>query len=66
MALVIERQEEGCICPLPHPIYFISEALTGAKTRHRQVQKLLYVVLITKRNLKNYFEVVSSMVVVER
>jgi hypothetical protein len=66
MVLMIERQEEGSICPLQHPIYFISEALIGAKTRYRQVQKLLYAVLITKRKLKNYLEVVSSVLMVER
>lgn len=35
----------------------------GAKTRYSQVQKLMYTVLITKRNLRHYFELHSVTVV---
>jgi hypothetical protein len=38
------------------PIYFISEVLNESKTRYTQIQKLIYAILITTRNLKHYFD----------
>ena len=37
-------------------MYFISEVLSNSKTRYSQIQKLLYIVLITKRKLCHYFD----------
>jgi ribonuclease HI len=37
-------------------VYFISEVLHEAKTRHLEVHKLLYTVLIASRKLHHYFQ----------
>src|SRR5438105_13662619 len=45
--IVVERQEEGDIQSIQHPVYFISEVLSESKIWYPQVQKILYAVLIT-------------------
>jgi hypothetical protein len=53
--LVVERVEEGHAYPVQHLVYFISEVLGPLKIKYRQVQKLLYAVLLTARKLRHYF-----------
>jgi hypothetical protein len=55
-ALVVEWAEEGHAYPVQHLVYFISEVLGPSKIRYPQVQKLLYVVLLTARKLRHYFD----------
>jgi hypothetical protein len=50
-ALVVERAEEGRAYPVQHPVYFINEVLGPSKIMYPQVQKLLYVILLTARKL---------------
>jgi hypothetical protein len=54
--VVVERAEEGHAYPVQHPVYFISEVLRPSKIRYPQVQKLLYVVLLTARKVRYYFD----------
>jgi hypothetical protein len=62
-ALVVERAEEGHAYPVQHPVYFISEVLGPSKKKYPQVQKLLYVVLLTARKLRHYFDDHKAIVV---
>jgi hypothetical protein len=50
-APVVEREEEGHALKVQCLVYFISKVLSDSKTCYPQIQKLLYVVLITKRKL---------------
>jgi hypothetical protein len=54
--LVAEREEERQSYPVQQHVYYISEVLANAKTCYTQPQKLLYVLLITSRKLRHYFQ----------
>ena len=54
--LVIERDEPGHIYKVQRPVYFINEVLGESMARYTQVQKLLYAILITSRELRHYFQ----------
>jgi ribonuclease HI len=55
-AIVVKRREEGHALPVQRPVYFISEVLSETKIRYPQIQKLLYVVILTRWKLRHYFE----------
>jgi hypothetical protein len=54
--LVVERAEETHTLPIQRPVYFISEVLSKTKVCCPQIQKLLYAVVLTRRQLRHYFE----------
>jgi hypothetical protein len=55
-AIVVERREEGHALLVQRPVYFINEVLYKTKIRYPQIQKLLYVVILTRRKLRHYFQ----------
>jgi hypothetical protein len=55
-ALVVEREEPERSQKVQRPVYFVSEVLSDSKTRYSHMQKLVYAILMTKRNLQYYFD----------
>jgi hypothetical protein len=56
VALVVEREELEHVYKVQRPVYYISKVLFDCEARYNQVQKLIYVILITKRKLLHYFK----------
>jgi hypothetical protein len=54
--IVVEIREEGHALLVHRPVYFISEVLSETKIRYPQIQKLLYIVILTRRKLRHYFK----------
>jgi hypothetical protein len=48
--IVVERTEKGHALPVQWPVYYISEVLFETKARYLQIQKLLYTVVLARRN----------------
>jgi hypothetical protein len=55
-ALVVKREGLGRSQKVQRPVYFVSEVLFDSKMRYSQMQKLVYVILMTKRKLRHYFD----------
>jgi hypothetical protein len=55
-ALVVEREEPGRSQKVQRPVYFVNEVLFDSKTRYSEMQKLVYAILMTKRQLRHYFD----------
>ncbi|XP_072147459.1 uncharacterized protein [Setaria viridis] len=61
--LAVERQEPGHTHMAQRPAYYVSEVLSDSKIRYTWVQKLLYIVLISSRKMRHYFQVHKICVV---
>jgi hypothetical protein len=64
-AIVVEHPKEGHAYPIQQPVYFVSEVLSESKARYQPVQKLLYAVLITLRELRHYLQEYSINVITD-
>jgi hypothetical protein len=62
-ALVVEREDPGRSQKVQRPVYFVGEVLSDSKMCYKQMQKLVYMVLMTKRKLRHYFDVHAITVV---
>jgi hypothetical protein len=52
----VERGELGHVYKVQQSVYYVSKVLSDYESSYNHVQKLLYVVLITKHKLLHYFE----------
>jgi hypothetical protein len=60
---MVEQQEEGHAFGVQRPVYFISKVLTESKVHYQKIQKILYGILITSRNLRHYFDAYNILMV---
>jgi hypothetical protein len=56
MALVVEWEEPKHVYKVQWPVYYISKVLFDYETRYKEVQKLLYAILIMKHKLMYYLK----------
>jgi len=52
--LVEEKEHENKLKQFP--VYFVSEALSGAKLNYSKLEKIAYIVVMASRKLKHYFQ----------
>ena len=52
--LIQEKEVESKV--IQQPVYYISEALSEAKPNYTEIKKIAYVLLISSRKLKHYFQ----------
>ena len=64
-AIVVERTEDGHAYGVQRPVYFISEVLSESIVRYPSIQKLLYVIIITSRKLRHYFDEYTVSVITD-
>jgi acetolactate synthase small subunit len=53
--VLVHEIEEGSKV-IQRPVYFVSEALLGAKLNYTEVEKIAYAILTSSRKLKHYFQ----------
>ena len=58
-AVLVHEMEKGA-GKTQKPVYFISEALSGAKLNYTEVEKIAYAVLTASRKLKHYSKPTKS------
>jgi hypothetical protein len=53
---VLAHEKEEGTKAVQRPVYFVSEALLGAKLNYTDIEKNAYAVLVSSRKLKHYFQ----------
>jgi hypothetical protein len=53
---VLTHEKEEGVKAVQWLVYFVLEALSGAKLNYTEIEKITYVVLISSRKLKHYFQ----------
>jgi hypothetical protein len=53
--VLVHEKDDGAKI-IQRPIYFVSEALSGAKLNYTEIEKNTYAVLTASRKLKHYFQ----------
>ena len=56
VSAVLALEQEIDVKVIQRLVYYISEALQGAKLNYTEIEKIAYVVLIVSRKLKHYFQ----------
>ena len=54
-AVLVEEKEHGNKIK-QFPVYFVSEALAGAKLNYSKLEKIAYTMVMASRKLKHYFQ----------
>jgi hypothetical protein len=52
--VLVHEKEEGSKV-IQRPVYFMSEALSGANLNYKEIEKIAYAILTSSRKLKHYF-----------
>jgi hypothetical protein len=55
IGVLVHEKEKGSKV-IQRPVYFVSEALSGAKLNYTEIEKITYIVLTSLRKLKHYFQ----------
>jgi hypothetical protein len=58
---LIQVEQKGAQV-IQRPVYYISEALSGAKLNYSELEKIAYAVVISSRKIKHYFQAHEIMV----
>jgi hypothetical protein len=58
VALVVKKEatQAGTMAKKQYPVYFVSEVLAESKKYYSEVENLCYVVVMSARKLRHYFE----------
>ena len=64
VVLVEEKEHENKMKQFP--VYVVSEALSGAKLNYSKLEKIAYIVVMTSRKLKHYFQDHHTKVLLEQ
>lgn len=56
VVMTVEREEQGKVQKVQHPVYYVSEVLSPCKTRYPHYQKTTYGIFMVAEKLRQYFQ----------